>query len=108
MGDCKSFRRNIMFGDILRSTLAVPVFGTLHQNSALSTARIIHTNHMVHYTHKSQGAYTNARKTYVHANHVVRQRMQLFSPPLTCICMEKPNSGACPSKLTIPRFGSLK
>jgi len=57
MGDCKSFRRNIMFGDILRSTLAVPVFGTLHQNSTLSTARIIHTNHMVHYTHKSHGAY---------------------------------------------------
>ena len=52
-----------MFGDILRSTLAVPVFGTLHQNSTLSTARIIHTNHMVHYTHKSHGAYTNARKT---------------------------------------------
>ena len=43
-----------MFGDILRSTLAVPVIGTLHQNSTLSTARIIHTNHMVR---------TNARKT---------------------------------------------
>ena len=49
-----------MFGDILRSALAVLEFGTLHQNSTLSTARIIHTNHMVR---------TNERKTYVHANH---------------------------------------
>ena len=66
MDDCKSFRLNIMFGDILRSALAVPEFGTLHQNLTLSTARIIHTNHMVR---------TNARKQSVHMNHVVRRRM---------------------------------
>ena len=62
MGDWKSFLRNILFGDILCSALAVPEFGTLHQNSTFYT----------------QIAWYVPMHVNIHANHVARRRMFCF------------------------------
>ena len=72
MSDCQSFPRIIIFRGLLRNALAVPEFATLHQYSVLSTARFIHTNHMVR---------TKRAQWHVHANHEVKRRLHILSAP---------------------------